>query len=1310
MELFIRNSGFMKIAASLFILSVFGVNVFAFQTSENSDLSNFMIDGVGDCGQFRTQTQGGWGTSGAGDNPGAYRDANFDDAFPNGLSIGCDYTLTLTSSAAVQDFLPSGSTASALTENLIDPTSYSNVLAGQIVALRLSIGFDEYDADFSESTGNLGDMIISSGTFMDWSVYSILQEANDFIGACSSNYTASELNDVLSSINENYVDGTMDNGFLECPDDVIEDLYCFIELESTNAYCNEDDTYTLEISIIGNNATYIVEDANALTGSGGSICLGDSSDENALVAYTFVLTYETSSSYAASISALIPALDGCSEAINSDDCSLNDISGIPPVCCAFAITCPVQTQFVYSCLEDLPSADTSLIEFVNNCGPVTITVSESIQGQGCQSNPYNITRTYTISDGSTILYCTFNYLVIDSTPPVITCPSEESADCSATEVIPQEWATAVDNCDSDVDISYVDEMSGSCDSFTRIWTATDDCGNTASCSQTVLITDLTAPILNLPPDATVDCGSETIPAITGTATATDVCSSVIVTYSDGDWSGDDCFASFVRTWTATDACGNSKSGEQTINKEDNEGPMLFGIPGNSAMDCGEIPGAPLVSAYDVCQGDSVEVVLVESIFGVGCQQIVMRNWTATDSCGNATSITRVININDNTGPIITCPDSVILNCGDAVPDPGEAGLATAEDNCSGTDVTITHQDSPLNNDCPPSIHRIWTAVDTCGNSSSCVQVISFIDTEAPVVECVDDITVDCSYGDTSPLFTGTPNVLEDCSNVDLNYSDGPYSGDCPVSFTRTWTASDACGNATICEQVITINDQTGPIVFCPSFTTVECGGSIAPEQTGMAVAIDNCLSVELTYEDGELSGECPQSFIRTWIASDYCGNTTICEQTIEIEDNTAPLMSCPDEISIDCSIDNIDETVTGIPVVSDGCGSVTLNYTDSPIEGNCPQYFYRIWIAIDNCGNMSQCSQLVNIIDDAAPELICPTDITIPCEGSSDPVYTGYAIANADCSEIEITYTDSIVLNESSTSNACGQFRTQTQGGWGSGASGDNPGSYRDAHFDEAFPNGLTIGCDYTLTLTSSQAVENFLPAGGSPYVLLIDMVDPFGFGNTLAAQLVAISLSIGFDNNDAGFADADGSLSQLMIANGIFAGMTIAEVVQEANNFIGQCGSQYSANELNEVLSRINENYVDGRIDNGFLFCDEGIESCSEIYRTWTAIDECGNTSTCTQVITGTNGFIDQNRTFDAITINAYPSPTLGEVTLTSNKALDEGDLIEVFDVSGVSMIKAYVDGSEEQKLDLSMLESGIYIIKWYGNAGSSSIRVVKN
>ena len=40
--------------------------------------------------------------------------------------------------------------------------------------------------------------------------------------------------------------------------------------------------------------------------------------------------------------------------------------------------------------------------------------------------------------------------------------------------------------------------------------------------------------------------------------------------------------------------------------------------------------------------------------------------------------------------------------------------------------------------------------------------------------------------------------------------------------TRTWTATDNCGNASTCIQTITVEDVTAPVITCPVDVTVNC--------------------------------------------------------------------------------------------------------------------------------------------------------------------------------------------------------------------------------------------------------------------------------------------------------------------------------------------------------------------------------------------------------------------------------------------------------------------------------------------------------
>src|SRR5262249_24564707 len=111
--------------------------------------------------------------------------------------------------------------------------------------------------------------------------------------------------------------------------------------------------------------------------------------------------------------------------------------------------------------------------------------------------------------------------------------------------------------------------------ISRTWTATDACGNRANALQTITVRDITPPIITVPASVTLECGASTSPSATGAATAQDGCSSVTVTYSDSVTNLCGGSKIITRTWTATDACGNSANGVQTISVLDRTPPSIW---------------------------------------------------------------------------------------------------------------------------------------------------------------------------------------------------------------------------------------------------------------------------------------------------------------------------------------------------------------------------------------------------------------------------------------------------------------------------------------------------------------------------------------------------------------------------------------------------------------------------------------------------------------------------------------------------------------------------------------------------------------
>lgn len=168
-----------------------------------------------------------------------------------------------------------------------------------------------------------------------------------------------------------------------------------------------------------------------------------------------------------------------------------------------------------------------------------------------------------------------------------------------------------------------------------------------------------------------------------------------------------------------------------------------------------------------------------------------------------------------------------------------------------------------------------------------------------------------------------------------------------------------------------------------------------------------------------------------------------------------------------------------------------------------------------------------------------------------------------------------------------GDFRSQTPGGWGAPASGNNAGAYRDANFPAAFPNGLSIGCSdgHTALFTSAKAIENFIPNGSTPGVLDKDYVDPLATpAGILAGQVVALSLSVGFDGYDPSFGASDLSIEHLVATSGVCKGMTAGQILALANAVLGGCNQQMAPSAINECVDAINNNFVDGEKSGGYL------------------------------------------------------------------------------------------------------------------------------
>ncbi|MFZ6053535.1 hypothetical protein ABHV44_16105, partial [Flavobacteriales bacterium DA487] len=458
----------------------------------------------------------------------------------------------------------------------------------------------------------------------------------------------------------------------------------------------------------------------------------------------------------------------------------------------------------------------------------------------------------------------------------------------------------------------------------------------------------------------------------------------------------DCAQNFtiVRTFTATDACGNSTVDSQEISVSDETAPEFTFVPENATIECdAELP-VEMATAEDNCgevtvsyeDYDLITPWVFSSTSGDGSGEVTEDGLTLVSS-DSGTEVSQVVALtaaakaitisfdwdystvdvdgapfelfgytvdgvftqlsdnggsNDQSGSAsIEVPaGSEVAFIIDAIDD--ILGAATA--NVTNINIEAAELECPIV-DC---FIREFTAVDECGNTTVAQQFVTIQDTTAPVIEGEIDIDMACDNINDNILIEAADN----CSDVTITYEDTPVSGGCAGRIIRDYVATDACGNTAEFEQIITLIDEVAPVFTSfPEDLTVEC--SDVPSVDGVEIGFeDNCTDVSLSY-DGEtiIEGECAGQYTieRSWTITDACENATSQTQTINVIDTTAPELFVPADAAYSC-----DEDINYAGAeYSDNCSEVNLEVAVDTIAGDCAQNFtiVRTFTATDACGN-----------------------------------------------------------------------------------------------------------------------------------------------------------------------------------------------------------------------------------------------------------------------------------------------------------------------------------------------------------------------
>ncbi len=637
-----------------------------------------------------------------------------------------------------------------------------------------------------------------------------------------------------------------------------------------------------------------------------------------------------------------------------------DTSFFVPVCCALQVNCNSDTTDL-KCIDDFVEISTATFDTLNSiekiialesdlfievldgaCNDITVLISEIEQVDPNCIGPMEVVRSIEISDGISTIVCDKTYLIENYLGLEFQSPAQN------IEV----------SCGDDYQTlfqEFVDNVGGA---------EIRPCSN-----QYVVTTDPATPSLDF-----------------------------------------DCSNDIEITFFITDACGNEDSTTAIFSVVDSIGPSIS-CPDDLILTFGddnEIAIAEWITS--VVSMDDCSTVSNTNDFDVdnldetcdGSMLIVL--FQATDACSNQADCTASI-IYPAIGQLtLLCPQDTTLLCsGTNLED--EVGLwlnlgsATASD---GTPLIVNNDFSPedlesLN--CGGSLDVMFEVTSSCG-LSTCAASFAVLDDMAPLLDCPGPLLVnydDLDVETAIEVWLDSGTATDNCSAIQIlnNYQSDQLVLDCQGSeLLVEFEVEDGCNNNSSCTSLLTVQGGQGGDIICPIDIDVNCGEAlyvdILDAWIADANAIDEEMNVLQVSNDLDLPtfefSSCGDVLEVAFFVNENCIDIS-CMSTITIVDTEIPVLSCPDNVTLDFSADSflvdVDDWLAEVGGI-DNCSDIDIENNlvlASLIE--CDDNIINVvdFIASDLCGNSASCSSELTIIAPAGlPSLICPDVLEVGCE------------------------------------------------------------------------------------------------------------------------------------------------------------------------------------------------------------------------------------------------------------------------------------------------------------------------------------------
>ncbi|WP_114604534.1 putative Ig domain-containing protein, partial [Staphylococcus sp. EZ-P03] len=448
--------------------------------------------------------------------------------------------------------------------------------------------------------------------------------------------------------------------------------------------------------------------------------------------------------------------------------------------------------------------------------------------------------------------------------------------------------------------------------------------------------------------------------------------------------------------------------DQTVPEDQPIAPISVNVTDDSTTTV-DVTGLPEGLTYNAATGVIEGTPTTPGAYNV--------NVKVTDEAGNVTDVPFVITVSDETAPKVapidnqTVPEDTAIT---AIP------VNVVDDSATTVEVTGLPEGVIYNpatgaiegTPTTPGVYNVNVKVtDEGGLATDVPFTITVTDTTAPVVGELVDQTVP----EDQPIAPISVNVTDDsATTVDVtglpegltyNEATGVIEGTptTPGAYNVNVKVTDEAGNVTDVPFVITVTDETAPVVAPIDNQTVAEDAAITP--IPVVVTDDSNTTVDVAGlpegvvynpETGQIEGTptTPGAYNVNVKVTDEAGNVTDVPFTITVTDETAPVVAPIDNQTV-----AEDAAITPIPVVVTDDSATTVEVTGLPegvvynpatgqIEGTptTPGNYPVTVTVTDEAGNVTEVPFTITVTDTTAPVVGDIADQTVPEDVAITPI------------------------------------------------------------------------------------------------------------------------------------------------------------------------------------------------------------------------------------------------------------------------------------------------------------------------------------